>query len=159
MKEAGEIAHPKRGIYCLPEYASKIDKKERSDAQATGNSSESGNLTDRTNLTGGSATAPVRKIAHGAEAEPEIVAAEGVVNGYPISAAPEDRKPPETGPLTARVTLRIVQSPAASPQHAHRCAQCDGEPDGKELLHAVQGSPTWLHRECARYFRPPVGCP
>jgi hypothetical protein len=60
---------------------------------------------------------------------------------------------------SARVTLRVVQSPAASPQHAHRCAQCDGEPDGKELLHVVQGSPTWLHRECARYFRPPVGDP
>jgi len=29
MKEAGEVAHPKRGIYCLPEHAGKIGKKER----------------------------------------------------------------------------------------------------------------------------------
>jgi hypothetical protein len=60
----------------------------------------------------------------------------------------------------ARATLRIVpRSPAAPSQDAHRCAQCDGEPDGKELLHTVRGEPTWLHRECARFFRPPVDPP
>jgi hypothetical protein len=49
----------------------------------------------------------------------------------------------------------IGEKPAAP----HRCAQCAGEPDGRELLHMVQGSPTWLHRECARFFRLPVGDP
>jgi putative DNA primase/helicase len=42
---------------------------------------------------------------------------------------------------------------------AHRCAQCGGEPDGREHLHMVRGEPTWLHRECARFFRPPTGDP
>ena len=42
---------------------------------------------------------------------------------------------------------------------SHRCAQCNGEPDGKELLHVVHGSPTWLHRECAPFFRPPGNPP
>jgi hypothetical protein len=56
----------------------------------------------------------------------------------------------------ARVTLRIVpRSPAVPRQNGHRCAQCAGEPDGQEHLHMVQGSPTWLHRECARFFKPP----
>ena len=151
-------AHPKRGIYCLPEYASKIDKIRKIDDQDTENNSKSSDLTNLIDLTGGTATTPLRKIGHGV-AEPEIVATEGVVNGFAISATPEDRKPPETGPLTARVTLRIVRSPAASPQHARRCAQCHGEPDGLELLHMVSGEPTWLHRECARFFRPPVGDP
>jgi putative DNA primase/helicase len=56
----------------------------------------------------------------------------------------------------ARVWLKVVKPPPAVP---HRCAQCGGAPDGKELLHVVRGSPTWLHRECARFFRPPIGEP
>ena len=134
------VGNTKRGIYCLPEYASKIDKIRKIDDQDTENNSKSSDLTNLIDLTGGTATTPLRKIGHGV-AEPEIVATEGVVNGFAISATPEDRKPPETGPLTARVTLRIVRSPAASPQHARRCAQCHGEPDGLELLHMVSGEP------------------
>ena len=98
-----------------------------------------------------------------------------VIDGIPVSEPSDligcrsdrsDRsdEPPRTqGPIVvngrgARVTLRIVprSPPAAHRQDdAHRCAQCGGEPDGKELLHHVQGSPTWLHRECARFFKPP----
>ena len=47
----------------------------------------------------------------------------------------------------------------ANPGASHRCAQCGGAPDGLERLHMVFGKPVWLHRECARFFRPPVGDP
>jgi hypothetical protein len=51
---------------------------------------------------------------------------------------------------SVRVRAASARSRATAP---HRCAQCDGEPDGRERLHMVQGSPTWLHRECAGFFR------
>ena len=55
MKEGGEIARLKRGIYALPDsktqYAGKIGRKERLRAQATENTQLNGNLIDLTDLT------------------------------------------------------------------------------------------------------------
>jgi hypothetical protein len=67
MKEAGEVAHLKRGIYCLLEYAGKIGKKERLDGETTEIKAESDNLSDLSDLSRGTAPPPVGKIGNGTE--------------------------------------------------------------------------------------------
>jgi AAA domain len=52
MREAGEIHRKKRGTYLIGEDTDKIGKKERNDGQPLIISSEYGNLTNLTNLTG-----------------------------------------------------------------------------------------------------------
>ena len=44
MKGGGEIANPRRGIYCLPEHAGKIGKKERLAAQPSENKDQGADL-------------------------------------------------------------------------------------------------------------------
>ena len=53
MKGDGEIAHPRRGIYCLPEHAGKIGKKERLVTQPTENKEQGANLSDLSDLSEG----------------------------------------------------------------------------------------------------------
>ena len=53
MKGGGEIANPRRGIYCLPEHAGKIGKKERLAAQATENKEQGADLSDLSDLSEG----------------------------------------------------------------------------------------------------------
>jgi hypothetical protein len=140
MKEAGEIAHPKRGLYCLPEYAGKIGKKERLDDEVTENKAESGNLSNLSDLSGDTAPPPVGKINLGNSLPrdpdpngngaadltiPDYLRAtidaggrppgQMAANGFAISATPENRKPPEPGQLTARVWIREIRPPALGP--------------------------------------------
>jgi hypothetical protein len=35
-----------------------------------------------------------------------------------------------------------------------RCAQCNGDPDGEEQSHLINGQAVWLHRQCRRFFIP-----
>ena len=53
MKGDGEIAHPRRGIYCLPEHAGKIGKKERLVTQPTENKEQGADLSDLSDLSEG----------------------------------------------------------------------------------------------------------
>ena len=50
MKGGGEIANPRRGIYCLPQHAGKIGKKERLAGQPTENKAQGDNLSDLSDL-------------------------------------------------------------------------------------------------------------
>ena len=50
MTQDGEIARPLRGIYCLPKYAGKIGKKERSGNQPPESKQEIGDLSDLSDL-------------------------------------------------------------------------------------------------------------
>ncbi len=126
MKEAGEIAHPKRGVYCLPEYAGKIGKKERLDDEAAENKAENVNLSNLSDLSGGISQSPTGKIGNG-QAIPDIDAAADellgrgeppgrmVANGFAISATPEDRHEPGPGHLACRVWIRETRPPALGP--------------------------------------------
>jgi hypothetical protein len=43
--------------------------------------------------------------------------------------------------------------PDIKPQsNGHRCAQCNGKPDGKEEPHPDGDRLVWLHKECRRFY-------
>ena len=104
MKEAGEVAHPKRGIYCLPEYASKIDKIRKIDDEATENKAGNGNLTNLMNR--GISTPPIEKIGLGPEGAL-------VLDEAPSGAPSDPRGTMVANGRAARVWIKTVR-PAVS---------------------------------------------
>ena len=110
MKGDGEIANPRRGIYCHPEHAGKIGKKERLARQPSENKEQGADLSDLSDLSeGANLSAGGNGHASNGHGDFEIVA-----NGYAISHSPEDRKPLESGPLTCRVAIRQIYHPPIS---------------------------------------------
>jgi len=44
------------------------------------------------------------------------------------------------------------QFSALSESQEHRCAQCNGDPDGTECEFLIEGDRVWLHEQCERFY-------
>ena len=71
-----------------------------------------------------------------------------------FGAAPHD---PRLEPTPAGDPWQALDLPSSlrrspAPDHGHRCAQCKGEPDGKEEPRPVGDRLVWLHKECRRFY-------
>ncbi len=130
MKEAGDVARLKRGIYALAERCGKIGKKERNGGQGIENNAETDNLSNLSDLS----AVDARKINAGGGAD-RLADDCQKVNG-PASPAPAKDTPPGDEPGL--------------------CAQCCGREGAPPILHSGAGYPPegiWLHVECARFWR------
>jgi hypothetical protein len=84
-------------------------------------------------------------------AAPEIAAKPG------ITAAPDaaDASVSVDAVAAASVNAQSASAqPAPEPPSGKRCAQCNGEPDGKEQPFIREGKAIWLHQECVRFYCP-----